>query len=115
MVDSVLERVPLSGAGTRDCGAENLELTGRQAGDRRWWIGADLALQILEGVWHPGATLTDGVAQGWTIGLGPGATQPTTIRVLPSGSRSQNIGGTGSPMRLTSASTSTPSAFSWAW
>jgi len=28
---------------------------------------------------------------------------------LPSGSRNQNIGGTGSPMRCTSASTSTPS------
>jgi len=32
----------------------------------------------------------------------------TTMRVLPSGSRSQNIGGTGSPIRLTSTSTSTP-------
>ena len=34
----------------------------------------------------------------------------TTIRVLPSGSRNQNIGGTGSPIRLISASTSTPPA-----
>src|SRR5579872_4891330 len=32
----------------------------------------------------------------------------TTMRVLPSGSRNQNIGGTGSPIRLTSVSTSTP-------
>jgi uncharacterized protein (TIGR02271 family) len=39
----------------------------------------------------------------------------TTIRVLPSGSRNQNIGGIGSPMRLTSASTSTPPAFRSAW
>jgi hypothetical protein len=36
----------------------------------------------------------------------------TTSSTLPSGSRSQNIGGTGSPMRLTSASTSTPAALS---
>jgi hypothetical protein len=46
---------------------------------------------------------------------GKAATQPTTIRVLPSGSRSQNSGGTGAPMRLTSGSTSTPLAFSSAW
>ena len=39
----------------------------------------------------------------------------TTIRVLPSGSRSQNSGGTGPPMRLTSGSTSIPLLFSWAW
>ena len=40
---------------------------------------------------------------------GPGGDQTsTTIRVLSSGSRSQNSGGTGSPMRLISASTSTP-------
>jgi ATP-dependent Clp protease ATP-binding subunit ClpC len=32
----------------------------------------------------------------------------TTIRLWPSGSRNQNIGGTGPPMRATSASTSTP-------
>ena len=42
-------------------------------------------------------------------GRGGGQTS-TTIRVLPSGSRNQNIGGTGSPMRLISASTSTPRA-----
>jgi hypothetical protein len=41
--------------------------------------------------------------------------QPTTISELPSGSRSQNSGGTGSPMRLISVSTSTPAAFSSAW
>ncbi len=40
---------------------------------------------------------------------------PTTISVLPSGSRNQNSGGTGSPMRLTSGSTSTPPAFRSAW
>jgi hypothetical protein len=34
----------------------------------------------------------------------------TTMRVLPSGSRNQNIGGTGSPIRLTSVSTSTPAS-----
>jgi hypothetical protein len=39
----------------------------------------------------------------------------TIISVLPSGSRNQNIGGTGSPMRAISASTSTPPASSWAW
>ena len=35
----------------------------------------------------------------------------TTISELPSGSRSQNIGGTGSPKRVTASSTSTPAAF----
>ena len=35
----------------------------------------------------------------------------TTISVCPVGSRNQNIGGTGSPIRETSASTSTPSSF----
>lgn len=39
----------------------------------------------------------------------------TTMSVLPSGSRNQNIGGTGSPIRLTSASTSTPAWRSRAW
>jgi hypothetical protein len=39
----------------------------------------------------------------------------TTISVWPLGSRNQNIGGTGSPMRETSASTSTPAAFMAAW
>ena len=39
----------------------------------------------------------------------------TTISVLPSGSRNQNSGGTGSPKRLTSASTSTPRSLSCAW
>src|SRR6202000_1772206 len=39
----------------------------------------------------------------------------TTISVWPVGSRNQNIGGTGSPMRETSASTSTPRPFIWVW
>ena len=39
----------------------------------------------------------------------------TTMSLLPSGSRSQNSGGTGSPIRLTSGSTSTPLAFRSAW
>src|SRR5205085_1015830 len=39
----------------------------------------------------------------------------TTIRVWPVGSRNQNIGGTGSPIRDTSASTSTPRDFISAW
>ena len=39
----------------------------------------------------------------------------TTISELPSGSRSQNIGGTGPPKRVTSSSTSTPASFSAAW
>jgi hypothetical protein len=34
----------------------------------------------------------------------------TTMNLLPSGSRKKYIGGTGSPMRMTSASTSTPCA-----
>jgi hypothetical protein len=34
---------------------------------------------------------------------------------FPSGSRSQNIGGTGPPQRVTCSSTSTPAAFSAAW
>jgi hypothetical protein len=34
---------------------------------------------------------------------------------LPSGSRSQNIGGTEPPKRATSSSTSTPAALSAAW
>jgi hypothetical protein len=38
----------------------------------------------------------------------------TSISVWPVGSRNQNSGGTGSPIRETSASTSTPSAFSCA-
>src|SRR6185437_16628302 len=39
----------------------------------------------------------------------------TTMREFPSGSRSQNIGGTGPPKRLTSSSTSAPAAFSASW
>jgi hypothetical protein len=35
--------------------------------------------------------------------------------VLPSGSRNQNIGGTGPPMRDTSGSVSTPAELSSAW
>ena len=46
---------------------------------------------------------------------GAGDQTSTTIRVLPSGSRNQNIGGTGSPIRLTSASTSTPRPARSAW
>ena len=34
---------------------------------------------------------------------------------FPSGSRSQNIGGTGPPKRVTSSSTSTPAALRVAW
>jgi hypothetical protein len=48
-------------------------------------------------------------------GLSGGQLCSTTSSVLPSGSRNQNIGGTGSPMRMTSASTSTPRACRWAW
>src|SRR3978361_838272 len=36
----------------------------------------------------------------------PGQLVCTSSRLLPSGSRNQNIGGTGSPIRITSASTS---------
>jgi hypothetical protein len=39
----------------------------------------------------------------------------TTINEFPSGSRTQNIGGTGPPQRVTSSSTSTPEAFRAAW
>src|SRR5206468_10529531 len=39
----------------------------------------------------------------------------TTISAFPSGSRTQNIGGTGPPKRETSASTSAPAAFNAAW
>src|ERR1700731_474744 len=37
------------------------------------------------------------------------------ISEFPSGSRSQNIGGTGPPQRVTPSSTSTPAALSAAW
>jgi hypothetical protein len=39
----------------------------------------------------------------------------TTIRTWPVGSRNQNNGGTGSPIRDTWASTSTPRDWNWAW
>ena len=57
-------------------------------------------------------------AAGGVIGSPPAARHgvgqliSTTISELLSGSRNQNSGGTGSPMRLTSSSTSTPASFS---
>ena len=46
---------------------------------------------------------------------GRGQRSSTTISEWPVGSRNQNMGGTGSPIRATSASTSTPWAWRWAW
>ena len=48
-------------------------------------------------------------------GLSYAAGTSRIISVLASGSRNHSSGGTGSPIRLTSSSTSTPAAFSSAW
>ena len=63
-----------------------------------------------------GSVLPNQVREVGAVGFGRGGQGcSTTINVCPVGSRNQNIGGTGSPIRDTSASTSTPRAFSSAW
>src|SRR5205823_9067067 len=63
---------------------------------------------------------SDGRAQPLMMLCGNAKTQSysvgsTIVSEFPPGSRSLNIGGTGSPQRATSASTSTPAALSVAW